>query len=107
MSAYFVRLAETNEVVGLFCAQSLAELAHIVDAACPVDDCEYAPAGSGGVFVDHKTPATWPMPECSEDEGERPTYQTGLEGARLSDNWLEKLSRGGLKWRRLSWVVEA
>jgi hypothetical protein len=57
MQAYIVRLGETgdgtgqnvHELVGIFCAESIAQLIELVDEFCEPAGMEYAPLGPGGV----------------------------------------------------------
>lgn len=54
MSTYLVRMAGSRELVGLFWADSLSSLAHVVDECVSPSLCEAKNIRLGGIF--------WPMP---------------------------------------------
>ena len=101
LKTYFVRKAVGREVVGLFAAPSLRLLAALVDECCDPTACEYAPVHTGGLLVPAATGATWPLD--GTDAG------SGLEGAILSQQWQDDLSRADstLDWKPLAGAARA
>lgn len=100
-AAYFVRVAEDRQVVGIFVAASLTNLRDLVDQCCDPEACEYAACPEGGFYVPDRTAATWPAPDDAEG--------TGLEGGCATDTWLGRLGEAGpsLRWKPLDGGVSA
>lgn len=96
VKTYFVRKAAGWEIVGLFVAASIVELAGLVDECCDPTLCEYAPAPSGGLMVSDVTTSKWPRPA-----GET---ATGLEEAIFSQQWEDNLdlATSARKWKPLA-----
>lgn len=61
MTLYCVKMASSHpnvpdEIVGIFSAKTLQELAHLVDAVCNVRETEYAVLPSGGLIWEGRGP---------------------------------------------------
>lgn len=102
MNAYFVRLNQNDEVVGLFVARSPADLAALVDEHCDPTLCDFAAAGHGGLIVPGATRARWPM------KPGKSSTSTGLEKAVLTQQWQDDLDAGigALDWQPLETASE-
>lgn len=86
MTAYLVRLADDHQVVGIFVAEDMGELAYLVDQACDPRTTEYLELPSGGAYVGAPTAAQWPLRMVSEDSA-HPEDENPLRGAALDDAW--------------------
>jgi hypothetical protein len=94
-----------DELVGIINADSLEQLAHIVDEATDTKDCEYAKLPVGGILWDG--PLTdipggkVPLPARDPETGEGPELPWGE--CSLSDSWCEAFyQEKKLYWHRFS-----
>lgn len=99
MTAYLVRLADDHQVVGIFVAEDVDELAYLVDQACDPRATEYLELTSGGAYVGGQTAAQWPLRMVSEDCA-HPDDEDPLRGASLDDAWLDASINGA--WTSLA-----
>lgn len=86
MNVYFVRMAADRQVVGIFVAANVKELAGIVEECCSPLGTEYALMPAGGYFVEDATDASWPARDDGEDILE--VDREPLAGGSLSEAWL-------------------
>lgn len=106
MNAYFVRVADTHEPVGIFAARNADQLNDIVDEVCDPGICEFRPAPAGGLLV-HATVTKWPLDPEDRDDATNPDF--GLATAVPSESWDDVLggfeADGEQKWRKLgTWI---
>lgn len=93
MRAFLVRVIETKDLVGIFVASSVLELADLVDECCDPHMCEYVSAKSGGLYWEH--PA-WeiPLPE--------PEDLVALDQATLTNSWeCEMMDHRVRQWKQI------
>lgn len=104
-TAFAVRLAEDQQVVGIFVAVDLDQLADLVDQCCDPAATEYLRMGVGGVYVGTPTAARWPARELRDPSGEvidiEPDDEDALRGASLDDFWWRDIYQG--EWFPLVW----
>lgn len=60
MSVYLVRLSENKEIVGLFWAPNIVELAWAIDECCDPWSCDFKKIVSGGIFWSSKVDVSIP-----------------------------------------------
>lgn len=101
MQAYFVRVKESRQVVGIYTAKSLATLREIVDECADPADCEALPVGEGGIFQPASVSCQFPQ----RDTGD-PDYdlieedQDPFANARFTEVW-SGIVRDAKQWKSL------
>lgn len=70
MATYLVRMEETNELVGIFWAQSLVELYWAIDECCDPGISQIKKLPRGGIFFPKKTKLKVPFDLGGDDETE-------------------------------------
>lgn len=98
LTPYAVRMTEDRQVVGIFVARDLDELAYLVDQCTDPAATEYLQLGRGGVYVGSATDAQWPAREIRDEHGEPmdvvPQDAAPLDGAELDDFWWLDMDAG-------------
>jgi len=104
-AAFAVRVAEDHQVVGIFVADGLDHLAHLVDQCCDPAGTEYLRLGMGGFYVGGRTNARWPARDIRNVSGEvidiEPVDSDPLAGGTLDDYWWRDVQEGD--WFPLVW----
>jgi hypothetical protein len=91
MSAYFVRLKENKELVGLFVIPATSDLWWAVDECCDPYACEFIAIKYGGIIWDSQG-----TPICDDDES------INLDGAQFTDSLTTLVSEAHKrKWKKL------
>lgn len=85
MQAYLVRQGRDRQVVGIFVAKDVDQLAVLIDECCDPSGCEYLPAGPGGIFQSRRTDAQFPIRYVGEDP--HPDDGAPFVGADYTDSW--------------------
>lgn len=98
MTAYLVRMAADFQVVGIFTADDIEQLAYLVDQACPPSETEYLELPPGGFYVGSQTTAQWP-PRLLDDAEFHPEDANPLRGGALDEAWFAAVMDG--KWRHV------
>lgn len=103
MQAYLARLngkeGRPREIVGIFCAQSRAQLYDLIDECCNVDLVEVLELGPGGIYWSKAVDYVVPHPE--EIREEAPSLPAG---ANVADHWLRAVfDENEDQWERLEW----
>ncbi|MDH7797497.1 MULTISPECIES: hypothetical protein [unclassified Beijerinckia] len=87
MQPYLVRFADEYErerqLVGIFVAASVSQLAEMVDECCDIDLCEYAELGPGGIIWEGPAPAV-PVTLPAANDEDPPDV---LPDASFTDRW--------------------
>ena len=103
--AFAVRRSENQQVVGIFVALELNQLADLVLQCCDPTATEYLMLGPGGVCTDVLNPAQWPARELPHAEGGfvgfEPEDEDPLKDAKLDEYWWGDIDRGD--WHALDW----
>jgi hypothetical protein len=73
MATYLVRLQESNELVGIFWAENLFDLAFCIDEATDPYSCEYKKLAHGGIFWPRPIDVSIPLKDFDCDN-ENPNY---------------------------------
>lgn len=98
LTPYAIRLAEDRQVVGIFVARDLDELAYLVDQCTDPSGTEYLRLGIGGVYVGGPTTAQWPAREKPDEHGDpfdvEPEDIAPFNGAELDDFWWLDMDNG-------------
>lgn len=95
MRVYFVRMIEDRQVVGLFMARDVVELARVVDECCDVSLCEYTVTDEpGGLYVSGFTEAQWPPRDDESGEDMHVDDRNPLNEAEFSYGWWSDLNAG-------------
>lgn len=85
MQAYLVRQGSDRQVVGIFVAKDVDQLAVLIDECCDPSGCEYLPAGAGGIYQSGRTAAQFPIRYIGEDP--HPDDGSPFVGADYTDSW--------------------
>jgi hypothetical protein len=86
MAVYLVRTIDDHDLVGIFNAPNLEELALAVDECLNTDDCEYQRMGTGGIMW--TSPAVpIPVPYDADAADDSDEADIPWSGASLSDSW--------------------
>ena len=105
LAAYAVRLAGTENVVGLFVARDVNQLTEFVNEHCDPTTTEYLVLGAGGMHVVASSVARWSPAEPAYPGQEffdaEPDVQP-LDGTVLNEAWWRAVDRG--TWHALDWV---
>lgn len=92
MQAYFVRMQNDRQVVGIFTANSIESLQDLVDECTDPADCEYLVMGEGGLFQPSRVKGQFPPRNSGEPFYEPdPDDEQALVGARYCEWWDERL----------------
>lgn len=87
MNIYLVRMSTDQQVVGVFAAEGVADLARLVDQACDPQQTEYLQLSEGGGFyVSGATNAQWPARKVGEDDFNQDDEHP-LDGAVPTGEW--------------------
>ncbi len=98
MPSFAVRVAESNEVVGIFSASTVAGLRRVVDECTNTWLCEYVRLSTeGGVYVFHSTPAQWPVRFFEERQAVHKDDENAFNGASTTERWFGDISDGDWK----------
>lgn len=104
-SAFAVRMSDDHQVVGIFVAEDLEQLAELVDQCCDPASTDYLKLGIGGVYVSARTAAQWPARMEKNGAGEDVDVVLDdadpLKGAGLDDFWWRDVDDG--EWLPLIW----
>lgn len=87
MQIYVVRLTDYRELVGIYAASSLADLADLVDECTDPHECEYIKIGRGGLYWPTKVAPTIPVAGKADVEDDL----IKLGSAALTDDWMNVL----------------
>ena len=112
LTAYAVRLAVHQLVVGLFVARDVDQLADLVGETIDPTTTEYLVLGQGGIHGDGSSASKWSSAELAYPGQEffEPAQDVHpLDGAVLGESWWRAIDRG--TWHPLDWeqqvVVES
>ena len=112
LTAYAVRLAVHQNVVGLFVASDVIQLADLVSQAVDPTATEYLVLGPGGIHAVGSSASKWSSAELAYPGQEffEPAQDVHpLDGAVLGESWWRAIDRG--TWHPLDWeqqvVVES
>jgi hypothetical protein len=83
MRVFFVRVIRTRESVGIYAAESIAQLFDMVDEQCDPGACEYVTLPPGGIMLNTKAEEV--------EAGEDAVYE--IAGACPSESWTNILQR--------------
>jgi hypothetical protein len=87
MAVYLVRTIDEHDLVGIFNAPNLDELALVVDECLDPGDCEYQRMGTGGImWTEPAIPIPIELPEGEEDDSTEPD-PVPWSAATLTDDW--------------------
>lgn len=105
LKAFAVRRSESRQVVGIFVAVGLNQLADLVLQCIDPTTTEYLVLGPGEVYAALPTTAQWPAWELRDAEGGfadfEPEDEDPLKAAVLDEHWWTDIDRGD--WHRLDW----
>lgn len=88
MQAYFVRLRESRQVVGIYAAGSLSDLRELVDECVDPRECEALPVGPGGIYQPGPVPSQFPPRHTGEPDYETlPDDESPFTGASYTEVW--------------------
>jgi hypothetical protein len=83
MPTYLVRLIDNQDLVGIFVARNVGQLAAAVDECTEPEDCEYIVLGTGGIiWLSKAIPIPIDLPEDESFDDPMP-----WDGASLTDSW--------------------
>ena len=105
LAAFAVRLSKTHQVVGVFVAVELNQLADLVLQCVDPTKTEYLVLGPGGICTDLSNTAQWPARELRNANGEfedfDPADEDPIKDAKLDEQWWLDIDRGD--WHPLDW----
>jgi hypothetical protein len=108
MPAYLVRVrsdqpAAAGEIVGIFVADGLPTLRHLVDAVISPWGCEYKTLGNGAIVWETAGSPVVPIP-VPDAEDDKP-FLGLFDGASVLEDWNEEIwdsGRGTKPWKPLA-----
>lgn len=103
MTAYVVRVMNSQELVGLFSASNLTSLIELVDHVCDPGACEYARLRDGGMIFEGTAPVVPLVLIRGDEDGNDPL----LRPSDFAGSWWNDLYRfeddpDKLSWRSLA-----
>ncbi|WP_038950364.1 hypothetical protein [Bradyrhizobium genomosp. III] len=105
MPAYLVRTIEERDLVGVFYAADVHELAYMLDEVLEPNYCEYTTIGPGGVIWEEPAIAI-PVPKPKGDDDDN-SEGIPWKDARFTENWAMLVyNKGGKRWRKINVTVE-
>ena len=100
-----MRRSDDQQVVGIFVAVGLNQLADLVLQCVDPTTTEYLVLGSGGIYAALPTTAQWPARELRDAEGGfagfEPEDEDPLKASVLDEYWWREIDRGD--WHPLDW----
>jgi hypothetical protein len=100
MPTYLVRIIETHDLVGIFSADNIVQLADIVDECTEPDDCEYARLSVAGGIMWTSPAIPIPIPPTDDEDGSEPDPMPWSE-AIVTERWWDYLhSYSTCRWKR-------
>lgn len=105
MPAYLVRTIKEHDLVGVFYAANIYDLAYMLDEVLDPDECEYTSIGPGGVIWGEPA-ITIPVPS-KDDDDEDDGNLIPWKDARFTENWaLLAYNESGKRWKKIAVTVE-
>lgn len=86
MPAYLVRTIDEHDLVGVFYASNVVDLAFMIDEVLDPSDCEYLLIGSGGTVWSDRA-VEIPPPPRYDDEDPSAEDPIPWKGARFTESW--------------------
>lgn len=83
MGTYLVRLQSNAELVGIFVAPNVTDLALFIDECCDPGACEYVTLPPGSIYLPKAGASRVPMP-WPDDDFVPPNW---FDGATISEYW--------------------
>ncbi|MBW5438585.1 hypothetical protein FXB41_28625 [Bradyrhizobium canariense] len=109
MPAYLVRTIKEHDLVGVFYASNVYDLAYMLDEVLDPSQCEYTSIGPGGVIWEEPA-ISIPVPRKVNDDDEPGDDEDNLipwKDARFTENWaLLAYNESGKRWKKLEVTVE-
>ncbi|MFK4530414.1 hypothetical protein ABIF90_008395 [Bradyrhizobium japonicum] len=107
MPAYLVRTIKKHDLVGVFYAANINDLAYMIDEVLDPDACEYTLIGPGGVIWGEPAIAI-PVPRKSnDDEEDEDSNLIPWKDARFTEDWaLLAYNESGKRWRKIEVTAE-
>ncbi|MGX1354549.1 hypothetical protein AB7M49_008174 [Bradyrhizobium elkanii] len=106
MPTYLVRTIKDHDLVGIFVAPNVTDLAFLIDEVLDPARCEYQRLPSGGIVWDSRA-AKVPI-EMSEDEEDDPDNEELIPWAeaRSTEIWANHLYGGQGRWTKVGVTLE-
>lgn len=110
MPAYLVRTIQKHDLVGVFYAANVYDLAYMIDEVLDPNECEYTTIGPGGVIWEDPA-ISIPLPgRATEDDDGGEEEEAELipwKDARFTENWaLLAYYDSGKRWKKIGVTVE-
>ncbi|MGF6309933.1 hypothetical protein ABIB82_004070 [Bradyrhizobium sp. i1.8.4] len=110
MPIYLVRTIKERDLVGIFAAPNVMDLAFLIDEVLDPDRCEYQRLPSGGIVWDSRAVSV-PIEAAGDDDDpdEDPENEVLVPwgGARSTETWSNFLYGGaGSKWMKINVSLE-
>ncbi|MCP1915898.1 hypothetical protein J2R96_008378 [Bradyrhizobium elkanii] len=111
MPIYLVRTIKNKDLVGIFAAPNVMELAFLIDEALDPDACEYQRLPPGGIMWEEKAVAIPIEPgDEAEDDEEEDEGKSDIpwEGARFTEVWAMSVYGvgKGSRWTKIDLTLE-
>lgn len=105
MPTYLVRTIKKHDLVGIFVAPNVADLAWLIDEVLDPAACEYQRLPPGGIIWEEPA-VTIPIEMGEEEEDEEDEVLVPWAGARATEIWANHLYGGSGKWTKVGVTLE-